>query len=326
MHPSATGSFVVIALLITLCAQAADLSGSSDHALLPRYDGAEILKYESRVVENFGLIDAHIDVRGGEARNRDAYILVEGKLTRVGYRMPAGRSVLEIVGYYEKILRQAGFEILFACGNEECSKKVSGRDFNEAATPRDMAVYMANNEKDQRYLLARLSRAGGDVYAALYMNRAYSLAGQNKDRVFANLLVVETAPQPSAAAAADATALARALTAQGHVAVYGIALQGGGTALKNEAGTAVAEIATLLKAQPQLKLLVVAHTDNAGSYTQGRVLSERLATAVVAALAAQHGIDAGRLVPVGVGMAAPLASNAAEAGRAKNRRLELVKQ
>jgi OmpA-OmpF porin, OOP family len=55
-------------------------------------------------------------------------------------------------------------------------------------------------------------------------------------------------------------------------------------------------------------------------------LSQARADAVVAALTTAHGVAADRLRGYGVGPLAPVASNAAEAGRAKNRRVELVKQ
>ncbi len=54
-------------------------------------------------------------------------------------------------------------------------------------------------------------------------------------------------------------------------------------------------------------------------------LSQRRADAVVAALVSSYGIAADRLFAVGVSFAAPIASNETEAGRAKNRRVELVK-
>jgi outer membrane protein OmpA-like peptidoglycan-associated protein len=73
-----------------------------------------------------------------------------------------------------------------------------------------------------------------------------------------------------------------------------------------------------------LKLLVVGHTDNVGSYGFNMDLSQRRAAAVVAALAGRFGIARDRLSPVGVSYASPVASNRAEEGRAKNRRVELV--
>jgi outer membrane protein OmpA-like peptidoglycan-associated protein len=71
---------------------------------------------------------------------------------------------------------------------------------------------------------------------------------------------------------------------------------------------------------------VAGHTDNVGTYDYNMDLSQRRAKAVVAALAAEHGVEATRLRSVGVGPVAPIASNESEKGRAQNRRVELVKQ
>jgi len=84
------------------------------------------------------------------------------------------------------------------------------------------------------------------------------------------------------------------------------------------------EIGKLLKANPALKLYVVGHTDAVGAVAYNKDLSEKRAAAVVQYLVRQHGIAADRLVPAGVGPLAPVATNATEEGRAKNRRVELV--
>jgi OmpA-OmpF porin, OOP family len=318
--------FSPVLLSLTLLAHGADLPGSKDHPMISRYNGAEIIKYDHRAFDSATLIKDKIAARGGEGKNRDAFKRVEGKLTRVAYRMPAGRSTLEVFKNYEQALKDGGFEILFACANEECSTRGVGRDFNEAATPRDMSVYMAFHDKDQRYLLARLKRPEGDVHASLYIDRAYSLGGQNKDRVFANLVVVESAGLQTGMVKVDAAAMAKGLDAEGHIALYEIYFDTDKAELKPESGDALGEIAKLLKNKPQLKVLIVGHSDNVGAYDYNRALSERRAKAVVDALVQQHGIGADRLLAEGVGMAAPVASNDTEAGRTKNRRVELVKR
>ena len=80
----------------------------------------------------------------------------------------------------------------------------------------------------------------------------------------------------------------------------------------------------MLKGKPAMKVLVVGHTDNVGSFEYNVGLSERRAAAVVSALKTQYGIDASRMRAGGVGMMAPTAPNDSEQGRAKNRRVELV--
>lgn len=84
------------------------------------------------------------------------------------------------------------------------------------------------------------------------------------------------------------------------------------------------QIAKLLSDDPELKLLVVGHTDNAWTLSFNMDLSQRRANAVVSALVTQHHVNIHRLTPVGVSFACPVATNKTEDGRAKNRRVELV--
>jgi OmpA-OmpF porin, OOP family len=116
------------------------------------------------------------------------------------------------------------------------------------------------------------------------------------------------------------------LKTSGHVEVPGIFFDTGKSELKTESDAAVAEVAKLVKAEPTLKVYVVGHTDNVASLDLNTKLSQARADAVVQALVGKHGIAAGRLIGRGVGPLAPVASNESEDGRARNRRVELVKQ
>jgi outer membrane protein OmpA-like peptidoglycan-associated protein len=116
------------------------------------------------------------------------------------------------------------------------------------------------------------------------------------------------------------------LNTSGHVEVPGIFFDSGKAILKPESESAVAQIAKLLQADPGLKVYVVGHTDNTASLDLNLKLSQDRAEAVVQALVTTHGIAQGRLTGQGVGPLAPVANNDTEEGRAKNRRVELVKQ
>lgn len=125
---------------------------------------------------------------------------------------------------------------------------------------------------------------------------------------------------------ADAASFGNDLKAKGHVAVYGIYFDTGKSVLKPESTPALQEVAKLLGADPSLRLWVVGHTDSAGAIDGNMRLAQARAEAVVTALTTTHGIAAARLKGYGVGPLAPVASNDSEDGRAKNRRVELVKQ
>jgi outer membrane protein OmpA-like peptidoglycan-associated protein len=125
---------------------------------------------------------------------------------------------------------------------------------------------------------------------------------------------------------ADAASLANSLKDTGKVALYGIYFDTGKAIVKPESQPALQEIAKLLKNDPKLKLHVVGHTDNTGTLDANMKLSMDRAAAVVKVLVTQYGISAVRLTACGDGPTAPVASNDTEEGRAKNRRVELVKQ
>jgi outer membrane protein OmpA-like peptidoglycan-associated protein len=125
---------------------------------------------------------------------------------------------------------------------------------------------------------------------------------------------------------ADAAAFGNDIRATGHVAVYGINFDTGKSTIKPESAQAIGEIAKLLTADPSLKVFVVGHTDNVGGVDSNIKLSQDRAEAVLQALVRDHGIAAARLRASGCGPFAPVASNDTEEGRAKNRRVELVKQ
>ncbi len=125
---------------------------------------------------------------------------------------------------------------------------------------------------------------------------------------------------------ADAAAMGNDINATGHVAVYGIYFDSGKSLIKPESAQAIAEIAKLLKSQPALKLFVVGHTDSQGGVDGNIALSQARAEAVLKVLVGEHGIAPARLRSFGCGQFSPLASNDSDAGRAKNRRVELVKQ
>jgi OOP family OmpA-OmpF porin len=125
---------------------------------------------------------------------------------------------------------------------------------------------------------------------------------------------------------ADAASMGNDINATGHVSVYGIYFDTGKSEIKPESDTAIAEIAKLLKNNGALKIYVVGHTDNVGSIDSNMKLSKDRADAVAKALIAKHGIAAARLKAYGVASLAPVAANDTEEGKAKNRRVALVKQ
>lgn len=124
---------------------------------------------------------------------------------------------------------------------------------------------------------------------------------------------------------ADASSIADELNKSGHIALYGIHFDTGKATIQSDSESLLNEIAKMLQQNPDVKLNIEGHTDNVGSAAANQTLSEKRAQAVVAWLTA-HGVAATRIKAKGWGQTKPVADNGSEDGRAKNRRVELVKQ
>lgn len=138
--------------------------------------------------------------------------------------------------------------------------------------------------------------------------------------------MIETVPMETGKVSVNAAAMARDIAATGRVILYGILFDTDKSDIKPESEPTLSEIAKLLQQDLTLKLYVVGHTDNVGGLDYNKQLSERRAASVVSYLTEQEGIESARLTATGAGMQTPVAPNDTEEGRAKNRRVELVKQ
>jgi outer membrane protein OmpA-like peptidoglycan-associated protein len=110
----------------------------------------------------------------------------------------------------------------------------------------------------------------------------------------------------------------------GFVALNGILFDTGKATIKAESQELINEIVALLKSDGALKLSVVGHTDNVGDKKANLALSRQRAESVMRSLVAA-GVDAKRLKSDGKGDSEPVGDNRTDEGRARNRRVELVK-
>lgn len=130
------------------------------------------------------------------------------------------------------------------------------------------------------------------------------------------------AKAPEAPATVDSEVLKNELAKDGKIEL-GIKFVTGKADIDPASKTQIAEIAEYLKAHADVKLEVNGHTDNTGKADLNKTLSESRAKAVVNALVAD-GVPADRLKAQGFGDTQPIADNATDEGKIKNRRVELV--
>jgi outer membrane protein OmpA-like peptidoglycan-associated protein len=119
--------------------------------------------------------------------------------------------------------------------------------------------------------------------------------------------------------------LESALAARGRARVYGVEFDLDSATLRAESRPVLDEVARTLAAHPDWQVAVEGHTDSTGGAAHNQQLSEARAAAVRDYLAG-HGVAAERLTSAGLGATRPVADNATELGRARNRRVEIARR
>jgi OmpA-OmpF porin, OOP family len=137
-------------------------------------------------------------------------------------------------------------------------------------------------------------------------------------------LIELSAVEPDFESAIDADSIVEMMERYGHVPLNGVQFVPGRADLVPSSSVILEEVLALLRDHPTWRLRVEGHTDNAGSKTGNLNLSFFRASAVANWLVT-NGIKRGRLDPKGLGDTKPIADNTTEAGRSKNRRIELVR-
>jgi OmpA-OmpF porin, OOP family len=303
-----------------------DLPGSADHPAVSRYKGSVL---ENASTENFASLRV---LRGpGKYRNKfvfDDTITVEGRISAYYYVQPTSASPLEVLRNYQGALTQAGFAEVYACEPTACEKGFLNEHYRDellgARKWRDGRINPGSggSPRELHYWSGKATKNGVDSYAIVWVAGADSIWNAPTT----SLVVVEPVPMQTGQVTASLEQLKTGLRADGKIALYGLYFDTGRAEIKPESTAQLGEMAKLLEGDPGLRVFIVGHTDNAGALESNLQLSQRRADAVVAALVQRHAVDGKRLTARGVANLAPLASNAVEAGRAKNRRVELVAQ
>ena len=302
---------------------AADIVGSADHPLVSRYSGSTIYAYETKAYDAYYGILGPSDGKGGYENGLE----LEGKITRILYGADRDRSTLEIFRNYKSSLEKAGFDVLFDCATDVCGQSDFGRTgfhekYKEAWPGTAVRDVFVTDMKNQRFLAAKLTRPEGNVYVFGFIGRHLLMSGMN--RPWIQLDVVELEPMETNMVKVDPEALGNDIAQSGHAIVAGIYFDTDASTLKAESADSLRAVADLLRSRPDLNVHVVGHTDSMGGFDYNINLSRARAASIVVNLTEVQGIDPSRLTPNGVGPLAPVASNQSEAGRALNRRVELV--
>ena len=207
----------------------------------------------------------------------------------------------------------------------------SGLDMNSggAHVPEAMASAFAGNVTHIRVLM-------DGAYFKMYANerRMYnipelafrrdsvirvSLGGGEEDAMAVYVTSIRVAES-------ETDVLYDALAAKGRWVTQGILFATGKADVQPESRPVLKEIASTLKQHADLKIVIEGHTDNVGSSASNLALSDARAAAVKSTLVSDFGMDGSRITTKGLGDTKPSVPNTTSAGRAQNRRVEVVKQ
>lgn len=275
-----------------------------DHPEVARYPGATINQYDFKEYEEFRLILSKPLQRNNEW-TADKTLPLEGRVTYIHYEVPKAASALQVFRNYQSALRRSGFSELFVC-DRPCTQANLGAFANLMKASKHYLNYSTDNQF--------LAGQRGNTYVSLWVNDG---------GVFLHV-VEKAALNDGLMEVRGESAMAKSLSQDGRVDVYGLLFDTGKSVLKNGSTPTLQELAKVLQDNPALKVEVVGHTDDVGDADSNQKLSEARAAAVADALVKTYAIEAARMVARGMGQNAPLGPNTTEAGRAKNRRVEII--
>ncbi|MES2599141.1 MAG: OmpA family protein [Verrucomicrobiota bacterium] len=315
----------LILLSFTSLLLAEDVPGSKDPMGLKRYDGTRTTFYEEQAFGSYTLpLGKMSKTRAGVTFEKSQKL--EGKITRVTYvGNDPERTALEVYKNYQTAIAEQGWSILWE-GSEEELSSAKGQIFAGLWDRRPGGTFTLSH-LGGRFMAAQKGGAHLALYVVNYKVGTVSPKELQPEKgvPIVALDVIESATMDEKMVVVKADEMASKLIDQGGVNLYGFYFDTASATLKSESGPTLDEVEKLLLADKSLRLLVVGHTDGVGGFEDNMDLSKRRAASVVAALSQRVPAAAARLTPCGVGFQCPIASNSSEEGRAKNRRVALVK-
>jgi len=265
---------------------AASDEAGSDIPYLTRFPGSHRLEYKAEEYNAFSFA-----LPDGEQKS------VEGKYVHVKYDLCGSMSKLQIMRNYENAFKSKGWKIMLP------------------VDPANLGWIVTAQKSD----------ASQDIWAGVGVDDGSGWtddSGKNLFWISFDVIEVQKLKQQIEL---DESQMKKDLDANGKVVLHGINFDTGKATIKPESKPLLDEIGKLLNNNPELKLSIEGHTDNVGNKDANQKLSEARAASVKDYLVKNSGVNASRLSTKGFGDTKPVADNGTDAGKAQNRRVELVK-
>lgn len=253
---------------------------------------------------------------------------VEGSLVSRVYVKPQNKSNLEVFRSYERELEAGGFTIQVA---ETPSRDLQQFIWKIYRTPYTDLVRRPYRNTEDRVLQGDLARVATFADYYLVARRTVGDETLHVGIILSNeqhLYMIDeltTAAMETGTVSIDIDQMRTEIERSGKIAVYDIHFATGSAVIEPESADALAVIAQYL-GETTGGFYIVGHTDDTGTLESNLTLSEQRAAAVKQALVTDHGIVPTRLETRGVGPLVPVSTNTDDAGRAVNRRVEIVQR
>lgn len=286
---------------------------------------APVIAEEARleVLGSYTLPLAPFDGRGVPTRT------VEGAIDQRAFQLDApDLTTLAVLAPLRDQLLAAGYTVILDCEARECG----GFDFRystDVLPEPEMHVDLGNYRflsalKGEEAISLLVSRSDLSAYVQITRVTPAPLPGAPAKAAEAIVDLDQDVVRGIEEVPVDAAGLGRALDETGSAVLYDLVFDSGSAALAAGDYASLAAVAAWLQANPDGTIALVGHTDASGSLAANIALSERRAEAVAEVLVNRYGAEAARIAAEGVGFLAPRATNATDAGRQKNRRVEVV--
>ncbi|MEM6818120.1 MAG: OmpA family protein [Pseudomonadota bacterium] len=318
---------ILLPLALPMFASAQDIEGVIEHPMIERYPGQVILWQQ---IENYQPYRVAVGPVTGY-RTIDDWIDTEGRVTRTFYKLSGTeRTYSEVYVNFLDALQAARFEILATgISSDRNGVAVGSRQWTQVTTrnnpwskPGEVNTVAGGTATSggAGAIVATIERAAGTAYVVIYVEQ------HAEDYVGTLIDIVEVSAAESDLVVVDAEAMGSDIAEYGRVVLDGLIFDFDRATLKPESIAALEAIASYLASNPDKRFFVVGHTDSEGTFAYNQKLSADRARTVVDTLIQDFGVAPERLTPQGVGPLSPVFSNSQDAGRSRNRRVELVEQ
>jgi outer membrane protein OmpA-like peptidoglycan-associated protein len=297
-----------------------DTDGSSDHPLLTRYPGFNIVQYSAVEFDKADVIVGPAFVNSDGDKKLDLGS-VEGAVTNIKYRY-AGEDVstYALFANYRSAFVALDAEITFMCeGPEDCG--LEGVFINNLLNDESSAYRGIRPEVPDDFAIISGIVTSGETRAHIMISLG-SHHGTGR-RYINQSIITSVALETDKLGIGSLEDLTKGLEDTGSVVLDGVLFDFDTANLKPDSEIVLDVLQQYLDISPNVGVFIVGHTDNVGTYEYNVDLSERRAATVVADLVAR-GIAQSRMTAIGIGPISPIANNAKPEGQALNRRVEMV--